>query len=286
MSLKNLHPVTLLVYFASVIGFTVASLNPYLLILSFLGAFLGFFIVAKRFDAALYIPLFILIAVMNPIFSHNGQTVLFFLGGQRVTLESVIYGAMAALLVIGVLYWCKLFSLVFETDKLTWAVGRISPKLSVLLTMSIRFIPLIKENARDIYNAQESMGVVQTKGIFAKFKLMAGVFSALISMSIENAIETADTMRAMGYGKGKRTSYTLFRFTAFDAIYVILFAAADIAIFILWKYAEFLYYPYIYVPKFGTGTIILYIIFALFCLFPFINGIKEDLRWRYLISKI
>ncbi len=286
MSLKNLHPVTLLVYFVSVIGFTVISLNPYLLILSFLGAFLGFFITAKRFDAALYIPLFILIAVMNPIFSHNGQTVLFFLGGQRVTLESVIYGASTALLVIGMIYWCKLFSLVFETDKLTWAVGRISPKLSVLLTMSIRFIPLIKENARDIYNAQKSMGMVKSNDIFGKLKLMVGVFSALISMSIENAIDMADTMRAMGYGKGKRTSYTLFRFTVLDAIYVILFAAVDIAVFILWKYAEFLYYPYIYAPKFGIGTIALYISFALFCLFPFINGIKEDLRWRYLISKI
>lgn len=286
MSLKDLHPVTLLVYFVSVIGFTVASLNPYLLILSFLGAFLGFFITAKRFDAALYIPLFIIIAVMNPIFSHNGQTVLFFLGGQRVTLESVIYGASTALLVIGMLYWCKLFSFVFAADKLTWAVGRISPKLSVLLTMSIRFIPLIKENARDIYNAQESMGVVKTQGIVGKLKLMAGVFSALISMSIENAIETADTMQAMGYGKGKRTSYTLFRFTLFDAIYVILFAAADIAMCILWKYSDFLYYPYIYAPKFGAGTIVLYIIFALFCLFPFISGIKEDLRWQYLISKI
>ena len=39
-----------------------------------------------------YVPLFLLVAVTNPLFSHNGVTPLFFLNGNPVTLEALLYG--------------------------------------------------------------------------------------------------------------------------------------------------------------------------------------------------
>ena len=43
-------------------------------------------------DMGFYLPLFLLVAVTNPLFSHNGVTPLFFMNGNPVTLEAVVYG--------------------------------------------------------------------------------------------------------------------------------------------------------------------------------------------------
>lgn len=42
---------------------------------------------------AFYVSMFLLVAVTNPLFSHNGVTPLFYLNGNPVTLEAFVYGA-------------------------------------------------------------------------------------------------------------------------------------------------------------------------------------------------
>ncbi|MCD8049524.1 MAG: energy-coupling factor transporter transmembrane protein EcfT [Clostridia bacterium] len=286
MRLCDLHPLTLLVYFASVIVITVMTRNPIVLSLALCGGVCGVKIIKKKCDLKYYLPLFIIVALLNPIFSHNGETILFFFRNQRVTLEATLFGVVSAMLIIATLYWCKLFSLVFGTDKLTWAVGALSPKLSVALTMALRFIPLFKSHAKSIYDAQLSMGVFDTSTLSGKLRMIKNVFSALLSLSMENAIETADTMRSRGFGKGKRTSYTLFRFSSLDLSLTLLFIFCDVMACILLPSGTFLYYPKIVAAEFNIKAILLYITCAILFLFPAINEAKEGFRWKYLISKI
>lgn len=287
MRLCDMHPLSLLIYFASVICFTMITMNPILLLISFLGALSGVVMIKRRTDLKLYIPLFIIIALTNPLFSHNGETVLFFFRNQRITFEAIFYGIGAALLITATVYLFKLFGLVFGTDKLTWAVGALSPKLSVVLTMAMRFIPLFKENAADIYNAQISLGAYDIKSVRGKLKLGAAVFSALLSISMENAVDTADTMRARGFGRGKRTSYTLFKVTNRDIIFISVVILCDIlaAVFIAFRAADFSYYPKIRCSFTGLSPA-LYAVYTFLFFIPFLNEVKEVLRWKYLISKI
>lgn len=285
MHFRDLHPFTLIIYFASVITFTIITMNPVSLLLSFIGALCAVAVINKRTDLHIYLVLFVFISLTNPIFSHNGETVLFFMFGQRITLEAFIYGIATGILIISVIYWFKLFSAVFTEDKLTWLIGKISPKLCVVFTMSLRFLPLFKENAKNIYNAQLSMGVFNTDTFKGKLDLMKNVFSALISLSSENAIETADTMRSRGFGNKKRSVYSFFAFSKRDLVVTLICIAADLLLiyFLATGSGKFFYYPSI---RFVDVNIFFYITYALLCFLPVINDSVEVIRWKYLISKI
>ena len=287
MRFKNFHPLTHIVYFSSVLYFSMISRNLVLLSISFLFALLSVTVMKKRSDILIYLSIFIIIALMNPFFSHNGRTVLFFFSGQRFTLEAVIFGIGAALAIISAIYWFKLFGIVFGTDKLSWAVGSLSPKLGIVLTMAMRFVPLFKENAENIHNAQKSLGLYDNNTFFGKVKTALNTFSALISLSIENAVETADTMRARGFRGGRKTSYYRFHMTKYDICAVTFIVLSDVFLAVLFAKgaAKFWYYPKI-VYKASYEAYLLYGFFALLCAVPIINEIKEDLRWKYLISKI
>ena len=44
---------------------------------------------------------FLLMAFANPLLVHNGETVLFFMNDNPVTLEAMIYGGMSSLMIVG-----------------------------------------------------------------------------------------------------------------------------------------------------------------------------------------
>lgn len=284
MRFSDFHPLTLIVYFISVIAFTMITMNPFLLLLSVLGAAAALKVVSKQFSIKAYILIAIVICITNPIFSHNGATVLFYIFDQRVTIESLVYGFGAGLLIAATLMWFNLFGKVFTEDKLVWLLGRISPKLCVVFCMALRFVPLFKKNASDIYNAQISMGVFDTKTLFGKLHLALNVLSALVSLSVENAIETADVMSSRGFGGKKRSSYSIFTMSAKDIFFIFITLFFDIitALFLFNGDAVFYYYPEI---RFGSFSVI-YVFFALLCALPILNELTEELRWKYLISKI
>ena len=203
------HPVVLMMYFAAVVLITMLTLSPVILAISAAGALAYFAALrgGREFmgNLAFYIPLYILIAVTNPLFSHNGETILFFLNDSRVTLEAVYYGMDMALMLVGVIFWFKCFSEVMTSDKIIYLFGRVIPKLSLILTMSLRFVPLFKQQAVKISRAQKTMGLYSSKSVTDKVLGGIRVFSALITWALENAIDTADSMKARGYGLGGRT---------------------------------------------------------------------------------
>ena len=67
------HPFVLFVYFLALLGGAAFSV-----ITTKKGE--------RRGDFAFYLFMFFLVAVTNPLFSHNGVTPLFFLNGNPVTL--------------------------------------------------------------------------------------------------------------------------------------------------------------------------------------------------------
>ncbi|MBQ8540987.1 MAG: energy-coupling factor transporter transmembrane protein EcfT [Clostridia bacterium] len=288
MKFFELHPLSLILFFVSAIAFTMITMNPVLLLLSFLCGFLANAFISKGRDLWIYLFLIAIIGITNPVFSHNGETVLFYLFDQRFTLEALVYGFMSGIRIVSVIYWFRLFGVVFKQDKLNWILGKVSPKLSVVFSMALRFIPLVKKNAKDIYNAQISMCSFKKDTLSGKFQLVFNVFSALVSMSIENAIDTADTMRSRGFENKNRTAYSLFSFRVKDIIFMAITIIDDILItyFLFSGIASFYYYPSMYFSGNDNKALVLYAAFAMLCALPMINDFTEDLRWKYSISKI
>ena len=168
-------------------------------------------------DMGFYLPLFLLVAVTNPLFSHNGVTPLFFMNGNPVTLEAVVYGVFISVMVVGVLFWCKCYNEIMTEDKFLYLFGRIIPKMSLVLSMALRFVPMFKRQMKNVSRAQKAMGLYSQKSYVDRLRGGIRVFTAMISWSLENSMELSSSMRARGYGLHGRTNFSLFKFGARDA---------------------------------------------------------------------
>src|SRR5690606_15261610 len=106
------------------------------------------------------LPMLLFMAALNPLFNHQGVTILFYLerSGNPVTLESILYGISSAIMFVTVIMWFSCYNKVMTSDKFIYLFGRIMPKLSLLLSMTLRFVPRYIEKIREISYAQKCVG--------------------------------------------------------------------------------------------------------------------------------
>jgi len=286
------HPLVIFSYFVIVLFVTMFTSHPLFLLCSLAGsvAFCGVLSARRQFlsDIGFYIVVFILLSLANPLFSHNGETILFFINDNPVTKEALIYGEFIAVMIIAVVFWCKCLNEVMSTDKTLYLFSRVVPKLSLLLTMALRFIPLFKRQSEKINKSQKTMGFYAADNLPDKVGGAMRVFDSLIGWSIENSLETADSMKARGYGLPERTTFSIFTFRLDDA-FMLGLMAIFLLVFIAGKSAGFLsfhFYPYMGRVVVTELSVAFYALVALFMFFPTLIEIKEQIKWKYLESKI
>lgn len=289
---SSFHPVVLFSYFLAVLLTAMFANHPVILIETIIAGICFNAMVAKRKtilgDLGFYLFIFIIIAITNPIFSHNGATPLFFLNGNAVTYEAVLSGLSIATMLVGVLYWFKCYSNIISSDKFLYLFGKTIPKLSLVISMVLRFIPLFKIQMKRVRNAQKTMGLYSSEKYLDKIRASLGVLSVMITWALENAIETGDSMKARGYGLKGKSNYSLFKFTKTDAY----FLAGTFAIFVMLAAGfasgkmEFAYYPRVGKIQFDILSIVEYMSFGILAFLPFAVEIKERIKWKYFVSKI
>lgn len=289
--LKDANPITAFVWLMTTAGIAMFSFNPVMLGISMIGALLYFFIRnpdTKLISMLPWIALCLLSAVLNPLFSHNGATVLFVMNHNPVTLESFVYGAVLGGIILAVLYWFKSFQQIMTSDKLLYVFGSALPKITLILSIALRYIPLLKQQIRKIRDSQKALGLFKDENLYDRLRGELRIFSVLVTWALENGIITADSMTARGYGVGRRTRFALFRFTAMDGIMCaaclllggcVVYANARGAI-------EFVFYPYIKLHTFSVLSLFAYIAYAALAFFPSILELEEILRWKSLKSRI
>ena len=155
-----------------------------------------------------------LAALVNPAFNHEGQTILTYLpSGNPLTLESMFYGVAAAVMLASVVLWFSSYNEVMTSDKFVYLFGRVIPALSLVLSMALRFIPKFKAQMQVVSEAQACIGRDTKNGsVFRRVSNAIKIFSIMVTWSLENAIETADSMRSRGYGLPGRTAFSIYRF--------------------------------------------------------------------------
>lgn len=288
----NYHPFVLLIYFLSVLLVAMFISNPVLQTEALAGGILFCTVIHRKREnvgnLGFYIPLFLMIAITNPLFSHNGVTPLFFLNGNPVTLEAFVYGISIAVMLIGVILWCKCYSGIMTSDKFLYLFGKAIPKLSLVLSMALRFIPMFKRQMHRVSRAQKAMGLYSSKSFTDKIRSHMRVFMAMISWSLENSIETSASMKARGYGLKGRTNFSLFHFYSGDAILLatcVLMLGITVS-GVAMNETVFYYYPRISGLNLSIYAVIVYTAFGILSFIPFITEVKEALVWKYYISKI
>lgn len=291
---KNLHPVVNFAYFAAVIAFSMILMHPMCILISLFCGFVYSVIIggakALRFNLACIAPLALCTTIVNPAFSHEGMTILRYLpSGNPLTLESIVYGISASAMLSGVILHFYCFNKIMTSDKLMYLSGRIIPSLSLIFSMTLRFVPRFNEQMKEIAAAQECMGRSVSEGsIVSRAKNGVRIISIMITRCMENAVDTADSMKSRGFGLPGRTAYSNYRFTCRDAAVLvqILITAAWVVFGKVSGQLHFAYFPRISGAAVSPLFISCGAAYMLLCMTPIIIEIGEELRWKSLKSKI
>ena len=99
------------------------------------------------------------------------------------------------------------------SDKFVYLFGRLIPALSLVLSMALRFVPKFQAQFHVVSEAQRCIGRdVSDGGVIRRIRNAVTIFSIMLTWSLENAIETADSMKSRGYGLPGRTAFSIYRF--------------------------------------------------------------------------
>ena len=286
-TLTNFHPVVLLFYFVGTVLITMFTVHPVFLTLSFLGAIClavaleSFWIVLK--SLGFYLLMILLIAVTNPIFSHQGVTILFSIGDHPITLESILYGLDVGGMIVSVLFWCRCYTHIVTSDQFIYLFGRAFPRLSLVLSLALRLVPLFIAQAKKIYQVQRTMGLYTTNSKLERLRGGLRAFTVVLTWSLENAVDTAASMSARGYGLPGRSSFALVRFTHRDVSALVLLSVLFFGTFwnMLGSRAAFHFYPCIDNISVAPLDMACYFIAIVVVFFPCVIEIKETLVWKY-----
>lgn len=281
---KEYHPAVSFIYFALIIIFSMFFMHPICLAFSFFGAFL-YSVLLKRAKVILYtIPVSAFAAVLNPLFNHGGATILFYLGnGNPFTAESVYFGIAAAAMISTAICWFSCFNAVIGQEKIIYLFGRIIPLMSLILSMSVRLVSEFKRKIKDISNAQKGLDMKKSR-----FKNTAAIFNALVNASLEDAVETADSMTCRGYGLKGRTSYSNYIFTKRDAVLCVVFAALGVYIITgaVLGAMKYRYFPTMSGAAVTPYKASVFAAYFILCIIPVVIEITEVCRWKAIKSKI
>lgn len=280
---SKLNPkVTLLFFFAEIV-LAIAVFNPVFTAVTFVGACI-YKVMCSGKDGVIYIfkfalPLIFLAALFNFIFVHYGVTVLFEFSQISFTLEAVFYGFSQGLMLAAVLLWFNIYSQVITSEKFLAVFGRFAPNIAMIFSMVLSFIPRLKRNAAEINDARSLISTDE-----GRMKKSIGNFSALITMTLEESIDTADSMKARGFSE-KRTVYSKYKFSAFDFVImlVIITAFVIIAVFDITGRLDFVFEPVIAAGRISPFAVIIY---SLLSFLPAIIDFAEGIKWFYLKQKI
>ncbi len=291
---KTYHPLVNFLYFVFVIGFSCFFMHPVSLIISLVCAFTYSAMLkgtkAIKTNLTYMLPMMIAMALINPVFNHGGATIISYLpSGNPLTLESIYYGFAAAIMIASVICWFSCYNEVMGSDKFIYLFGKIIPSLSLIISMTLRFVPRFAAQLKVVNNAQKAMGRDMSRGsIIKRAKHGLDIVSIMITWSLDNAIETADSMKSRGYGLPKRTAFSIFTFDKRDkgALSFIMLSGIYTLIGSMMGGMYFRYFPSIKGADFSVFGISVFVSYLLLCVCPVIIEICEAVRWRALRSKI
>lgn len=291
---RGYHPIVNFTWFALVLIFSMVFMHPCLLAISLACAvgYAAYLTGGKSAGKSLryLLPLVVLTAALGPVFNHEGATILRWLpNGNPLTLESIYFGIAAAIMLVAVIEWFICFNRIVTSDKFTFLFGRIIPALSLLLSMTMRFVPRFMGQLKAVSNAQKSLGRDKGGGnIFTRARRGLTSLSITVTWALENAIETADSMKSRGYGLSGRTAFSIYHFDRRD-LYTLIFTVLCAAYVVIggmtggifWQY-----YPVVYGELTSPYTISVFIIYLAMCAMPLLLSLWEDHRWKSSQSAI
>lgn len=275
MRFDSYHPAINFIYFAAAIVCAVSFQHPAYLAISWGAAFCYSVKLNGRrsliFNLCL-IPLIFAYAAYYSYYNHFGITVLGenFIG-NRLTLESVTVGCVRGVTAATVVMIFSCIFTVVSSDKVVYLLGRISPRLSLFLSILLRAVPRVKQRGRRIELARKGIGKGCGQGnLWQRVLHTCSFLSILITWTLEDFVESAASMKCRGYSLKGRTAFSIYRFDNRDRCLVIVFffclTATGMAAAL--GQTSVIYQPEIIMNRVTPASFLFYGVYALFLLLP------------------
>lgn len=273
--MKYLHPLVIFVYFIIVISLAMTVNNPVCTGISIAGAaalmirLKGIHNIKK--GILTLIPLILVTAVINPLFSHEGLTVLgYFPDGNPLTLESVLYGINMSAVFMSVILWFVSVNEIMTTERIMYVLGRVMPVLALTFSMILKLIPLIRKHIKETREVNRVLCMHADRTVSSRIKEGMESLSSSLTWVLDDSAATADSMKCRGYGMPGRTSYTRYIFTEKDGAWLIVIILL-LCSFLYGNYMDYIYwqfYPNMLCGFYGVRSILVYVIYAVICCVP------------------
>ena len=291
---ERFHPIVNFIYFVFVIGFSCFFMHPVCLCISLASGF-AYSVMLKGKKTIIknliyMLPMILIMALINPAFNHEGVTIIKYPpSGNPLTLESIVYGLCAAVMIVSVICHFSCYNEVMTSDKFIYLFGKIIPAMSLIISMTLRFVPKFSAQLKVVTNAQRCMGRDVSNGsLIKRAKNGLNILSIMTTWSLENAIETADSMKSRGYGVTERTAFSIFTFDNRDKKALVCILLLGIYTFAgnLMGGMHFRYFPSMKTAHITPFSISVFASYLFLCICPIIIEIWEVRKWKALRSKI
>lgn len=268
---KYFHPLIILIYYAVAFTWLILLGHPVLVMMVLTINVMHYIIMAGFFKSLKVllgsVVVFLMCMVINPLVNNRGVTVLFRLKDTNITAESVCYGIYMGLFLLTSLYLFSCFQKYMPAEKIMTLFAKRFPSFALLFSMILRFVP---KGARD----------------FKEYSFYHGkkprVWSALVGVTLTDAMERSISMKQKGYGKKKRTSYHYRAFQVRDGIMGMILLFVLVLVICLYRSGFYYiqYFPSMKIPGISIRYGVLAV--AFFGIPLFMRG-KGEIKW--LLSK-
>ena len=188
------------------------------------------------------------IVVVNVLVARDGLTVFLRLGdlgpfGQGdLTVEALVYGLVIALKVSLLMLATTLGSLTVDPDELLRGVRRLSFRSALTASLATRMIPVLAGDARRLSEAQRTRGEhtrgehtrgehptrrehpyprAREESRFARARAQVTLVSAILSSSLDRALDVAATLELRGFAEARRAQRRTIPWSRHDLAFAI-----------------------------------------------------------------
>lgn len=265
MELTSIHPGVYLLYYFIMVLFAFIFSDPYfvvtfLVLLLILIALQGVSHELKNI-MKLFIPLSILIMILNPLLNRTGAHKIYLWSGFFITYEAIAYGILMSLALLIVILVFSSYNRSVSYQEMLYIFSKKLPIISMIIVMALRFIPLINSRAIEVqklnnlknngiemdsdetddtnrldldefnsnintdYNSKLVNKLKSNKRVAAiikEAKTLGKIMGITVSWSLEESMFTAKSMKARGYNATERTSYLSYKFSNADFAFIAL----------------------------------------------------------------
>jgi energy-coupling factor transport system permease protein len=155
-----------------------------------------------RRAALLAAPFALAIALINPIVTRDGLTVILrageipWLGNLDITLEATAYGGVLALRAVALVLAGALYAAAVDPDEVLRMFRRVSFRSALTAALATRMVPVLARDAGRLAEAQRC----RPAGTAPRL----AVVRATAANALDRAIDVAATLELRGYGGARR----------------------------------------------------------------------------------